>query len=265
MADYSRYTYIKVEKQDRIALLTINRPEALNTIDRTMHLELEDIFEDVSRDEEVNVAVLTGAGRLFSAGGDLKAQDAWVNQGAPYVTIDMARRLIHNILQVEQPIIAALNGDTIGLAANIALLCDIIIATEDTHLGDPHVRVGLVAGDSGCIIWPLLAGIAKAKELLLTGDLISAQDAERLGIINHVVPREELMPTAMALARRLANGPTRAIRWTKQMINKRLRDEVNLVLDASLGLEFAETIGREDHREAVRAFLEKREPQFKGE
>ncbi|MEE8472530.1 MAG: enoyl-CoA hydratase-related protein [Dehalococcoidia bacterium] len=265
MIDYSRYTCIQVEKRDRIAVLTLNRPEALNTIDRTMHLELEDIFQDVSRDEEVRVVVLTGAGRVFSAGGDLKAQDAWINQGAPYVTIEMARKLIHNILDVDQPIIAALNGDTLGLAANIALFCDIIYATEDTRLGDPHVAIGLVAGDSGCIIWPLLAGIPKAKELLFTGDLIAAREAERMGIINHVTSRDELMPEAMAMAERLAHGPTRAIRWTKKMINKRLRDEVNLVLDASLGVEFAETIGKEDHREAVRAFLEKRQPQFKGE
>ena len=264
MIDYSQYTTIKVEKSNRIAVLTLNRPQALNSINRTMHLELEDIFEDISNDEEVYVAVLTGAGRVFSAGGDLKNQWQWVHEGAPYVDLHMARRLIHNILKVEQPIISALNGDTIGLAANIALLCDIIIAVEDARLGDPHVHVGLVAGDSGCIIWPLLAGISKAKELLLTGDLIAARDAERLGIINHVVSREELMPTAMALAKRLAFGPTRAIRWTKQCIQKRLRDEVNLVLDASLGIEFAETIGRNDHKEAVSAFVQKREPKWTG-
>lgn len=264
MIDYSRYTTIKVEKSNRIAVLTLNRPQALNSINRTMHLELEDIFEDIANDEEVYVAILTGTGRVFSAGGDLKNQWQWVHEGAPYVDLHMARRLIHNILKVEQPIISALNGDTIGLAANIALLCDIIIAVEDARLGDPHVHVGLVAGDSGCIIWPLLAGISKAKELLLTGDLIGARDAERLGIINHVVSREELMPTAMALAKRLAFGPTRAIRWTKQCIQKRLRDEVNLVLDASLGIEFAETIGRNDHKEAVSAFVQKREPKWTG-
>ncbi|MBI4288452.1 MAG: enoyl-CoA hydratase/isomerase family protein [Chloroflexi bacterium] len=264
MVDYSRYTTIKVEKADRIAVLTLNRPKELNTINRTMHLELEDLFEDISNDPEVYVVVLTGTGRVFSAGGDLKNQWQWVHEGAPYVDIQMARKLIHNILKVEQPIISALNGDTIGLAANIALLCDIVIAADNARLGDPHVHVGLVAGDSGCIIWPLLAGIPKAKELLLTGDLIGARDAERLGIVNHVVPREEVMPTAMALAKRLAYGPTRAIRWTKQMINKRLRDEVNLVLDASLGLEFAETIGRNDHKEAVSAFVQKRAPKWTG-
>lgn len=164
---------------------------------------------------------------------------------------------------MEQPIVAAVNGDAVGLGATLALFCDIIIASEKARFGDPHVRVGLVAGDGGAVIWPLLCGVTKAKEYLMTGDLISAAEAERIGLINHAVPLGEVMPKAIELARRLANGPTRAIRWTKLACNKRLRDEVNLVLDASLAVETISML-TEDHREAARAFVEKRSPKFKG-
>jgi len=120
-----------------------------------------------------------------------------------------------------------------------------------------------VAGDGGAVVWPMLVGLPKAKELLLTGDLIGATEAERIGLVNRVLPLEELLPTAMALAQRLASGPSRAIRWTKLAMNKHLRDEVNLVLDTSLAVEGLSMV-TEDHREAVRAFIEKRAPQFKG-
>ncbi len=263
--DYSRYQTLKIEKQDRIAIVTWNRPAALNTINHQMHLELEDIWLDLQRDEDVHVVVTTGAGRVYSAGGDLKAQRESLVNNTFYVNHYMARRLILNILSLDKPIIAALNGDAIGLSANLVLYHDVIIAEENARLGDPHVRVGLVAGDSGCIVWPMLAGLAKARELLLTGDLIGAKQAESLGIINYALPKDQVMPKAMEFAKRLAYGPTRAIRWTKVCYTKRLRDEVNMVLDASLGLEFAETFGRHDHLEAVSAFTEKREPHYTGE
>ncbi|MBI4289068.1 MAG: enoyl-CoA hydratase/isomerase family protein [Chloroflexi bacterium] len=265
MVDYGRYTTLKIEKADRIATVSLNRPQSLNAIDMVMHRELEDIWLDLMADDEVHVAVLTGAGRCFSAGGNLKEMVEAYKTGKPYTTLHGARRLIMNILDMEKPVIAAVNGDAIGLPANILLFSDIIVAAEDARLGDPHVsRVGLVAGDSGAIVWPLLAGLNKAKELLLTGDLITAKEAERLGIINYALPREQVLPKAIEFARRLAFGPTRAIRWTKVCINKRLRDEVNLVLDASLGIEYAVTFWKEDHGEAIESFVEKRETQFKG-
>jgi len=260
MVDYSRYRFVKVEKENRVATLTLNRPEALNAIMDEMHGELEDVFVDLARDDEANVIVVTGAGRAFCAGGDVKGMkmDPFAR-----VAITGARRLIYNMLDVEKPMIAALNGDAIGLGATIALFCDIIFAAENARIGDPHVRVGLVAGDGGAVIWPLLIGLAKAKEILLTGDLVSAAEAERMGLVNRVVPIEELHSTAMALANRLASGPTWAIRWTKTALNKRLKDEVNLVFDLSISAERM-TMATQDHREAVRAFSEKRAPQFKG-
>ena len=263
--DYSRYKFIKVEKDDKIAVFTLNRPEALNAINAELHTELEDIFADVAQDNDVNVVILTGASRAFCSGGDVKGMDArqFDDPLKARVPLRYGKRLIHNMIEVEQPIVAAVNGDAVGLGATLALFCDIIIASEKARFGDPHVRVGLVAGDGGAVIWPLLCGVAKAKEYLMTGDLISAAEAERIGLINHAVPPSEVMPKAIELARRLANGPTRAIRWTKLACNKRLRDEVNLVLDASLAVETISML-TEDHREAARAFVEKRTPKFKG-
>ena len=173
------------------------------------------------------------------------------------------RRLIVNLLEVEAPVIVAMNGDAVGFGATLALFGDVIIAAETARIGDAHVRMGLVAGDGGAVIWPLLVGVHRAKEYLMTGDLISATEAERIGLINHVVPADELLPKARALAERLAAGPTWAVRWTKASINKLVRERMNLILDTSLAYE-ALSLGTEDHKEAARAFMEKRKPDFSG-
>jgi enoyl-CoA hydratase len=175
-----------------------------------------------------------------------------------------ARKIILDLLEVEQPIIAAVNGAATGLGATIALFSDVIIAAENAKIGDPHVQVGVVAGDGGAVIWPWLVGAARAKEFLMTGDLINASEAERIGLINRVVPSDQLMPTVMELATRLANGPTKAIRGTKASVNKILRDTANLVLDTCLSRE-KECFATDDHREAINAFIEKRPPLFKGQ
>lgn len=263
MVDYSRYQFVKVEVKDKVATITLNRPDSLNAINPQMHTELEEAFRDVAGDEAVNAVILTGAGRLFCAGGDIRSMDSGAFGGRERFPMRGARRLIHHMLEVEQPIISALNGDAVGLGATLALFADIIIAAENARIGDPHVKVGLVAGDGGAVIWPLLVGIARAKELLMTGDLISAREAERIGLINKVVPKEQVYSAALELATRLANGPSRAIRWTKMSLNKRLRDEVNLVLEASLAMESLSQAS-EDHKEAARSFVEKRQPRFTG-
>ena len=265
MVDYSRYQTIKVQKDGKVAILTLNRPESLNAVNPQMHSELEDIWAEVTRDDSVNAVVLTGAGKAFCSGGDVKGMDARSSgkQFADRVPLRNASRLMRGMLEVEQPIIAAVNGHAVGLGATLALFCDIIIASEAAKFGDTHVRVGLVAGDGGAVIWPLLCGIAKAKEYLMTGDLMTAAEADRIGLLNHVVPPDQVMPKAMEMAHRLANGPTRAIRWTKLSCNKRLWDELNLVLDASLAVESL-SFYTEDHKEASRAFVEKRAPQYKG-
>jgi enoyl-CoA hydratase/carnithine racemase len=228
-----------------------------------MHTELEELFAEITYDDAINAIVLTGAGRAFCAGGDIRGMDSRAREGTQRIPLRSAKRLMQNMLEVEQPIIGAINGDAVGLGATLALFCDVIIANENARFGDTHIKVGLVAGDGGAVIWPLLVGIARAKELLMTGDLINATEAERIGLINRVVPAGQAYPESLALAQRLAAGPTRAIRWTKLSLNKRLKDEMNLVLDASLAVETL-SMATEDHKEAARAFVEKRPPRFTG-
>lgn len=264
MRDYSRFEFLQVEVKDRVAVLTLNRPDVLNAIHPPMHEELDDIFVDFSLDNDVNAIVITGAGRAFCAGGDIRGMRQRISEEPPRrSSIRSGSRLINNMLEVGQPIIAAVNGDAVGLGATIALFCDVTIASENARIGDPHVKVGYVAGDGGAVVWPLLIGVNRAKELLMTGDLISARDAEKMGLVNHVVPQGEALPRALELAQRLANGPSLAISGTKISVNKWLKHQVNLVLDASLALERI-TGFSEDHKEAVQAFIGGRPAQFKG-
>ncbi|GBD10659.1 Short-chain-enoyl-CoA hydratase [bacterium HR23] len=271
MPDYSRYQFLKIEKQDGVAIVTMNRPDRLNAVHPPMHLELEDIWVDLDRDSEVRAIVLTGAGRAFCAGGDIggmreriQGRDAGFDPVRGLSPTRGGRHLIRNMLEVEAPIIAAVNGDAVGLGATIALFCDVIFASRNARIGDPHVRVGLVAGDGGAVIWPLLCGVARAKQYLMTGDLMSAEEAERIGLINKVVPEGQALEEALKFATRLAKGPTKAIKWTKYSVNKIVKEYMNLVLDTSLSLEGISFL-TEDHKEAVSAFLEKRQPSFRGQ
>lgn len=263
-ADYSQYRDILVEKRDRVMTVTLNVPERLNAFTGPMHNALSRIWDDINDDPEVHVVVLTGAGRAFSAGGNVIAMqqkidnpDAW-DAGMPE-----AKRIVFRMLECDKPIIARVNGHAVGLGATVALLCDIIIAAQDAKIGDPHVNAGLVAGDGGALIWPQLVGFARAKEYLLTGDLMSATEAERIGLINHVVPADQLDEKVYGLARRLASGAMKSIRWTKQTINIPLRQLAHSMMDLSLGLETQSNLSK-DHQEAVWAFGEKRRPNFTG-
>jgi enoyl-CoA hydratase/carnithine racemase len=263
--DYSRYQTLLIEKDaDGVAVVTLNRPEKRNAVSLQMHQELESIFVDLSNDDDVRSVVLTGAGDAFCAGGDVEGMKTGeFRPGGPAVPFHMVRRLVVNLLEVEQPIVAAVNGDGAGLGATIPLFCDITVMAESARLADNHVRMGLVAGDGGVVIWPWLVGMARAKEYLLTGQWIDGKEAERIGLVNYAVPQEQVLPRAMEIARRLAQGAPLAIRWTKFSLNKILRDHVNLALDSSMFLEAA-TMSSEDLEEAARAFFEKRKPKFKG-
>jgi enoyl-CoA hydratase len=264
--DPDRYKFVQVTQQGRITICTLNRPDALNAINVEVHAELEELFHDLAGEESTNAIVLTGAGRAFCAGGDIRsmADGELTRDKRPGGLFTRgAERIIRNLLTIKQPIVAALNGDAIGLGATLALFCDVVIAAEGARIGDPHVRVGLVAGDGGAVIWPMLIGVNRAKEYLLTGKLIGATEAAQIGLINHAVPADQLMSEAMAMAERLANGPTWAIRWTKQAVNKALWDRVNLIQDMAVALE-ALSAATQDHQEAVASFVERRPPNFTG-
>ena len=174
-----------------------------------------------------------------------------------------AKRIIFGMLECDRPIIARVNGPATGLGATIALFCDIIVAADHAKIGDPHVRVGFVAGDGGAVIWPQLVGYARAKEYLLPGDLMSATEAERIGLINHVVPAAQLDAKVAEIAGKLARGARQSIRWTKLAVNIGLKQLAHSIMDASLAYESLSN-RTADHQEAVRAFREKRKPVFTG-
>jgi enoyl-CoA hydratase/carnithine racemase len=268
MQRYATYEHIRVEVADKVAVVTLNRPDARNAINQRFIHELRTIWDDLADDKAVNAVLLTGAGKYFSVGGDVKAMAVRpggdvLEEGEVHDPM-ISRRLVKRLLELDKPIVCAINGDAIGLAATIALLCDVTVAAEDARIGDTHVsRVGLVAGDGGTVIWPLLVGVSKAKEFLMRGTLLTGAEGERIGLVNHAVPRSEVVAKARAIAQELANGPTWAIRWTKLSINTIVKERVNLLLEASMSLEQV-TFETADHREATRAFAEKRKPAFTG-
>ncbi|HEY8766748.1 MAG TPA: enoyl-CoA hydratase-related protein [Dehalococcoidia bacterium] len=258
------YANLTVAVDDKIAVLTLNRPETLNAVSYEMHHELERVFRDLNSDPRVDVIVVTGAGKAFSAGGDFNfMKDLHTDLEKRYEIFLGAWEVVDALIELKKPIVSAVNGAATGLGLTVALLCDIVYAGQSARMGDPHVRAGIVAGDGGCLIWPLLVGINRAKEYLLTGDLMDAETAEKIGLVNRVFPDDELMNAAMSLAKRLAEGPTQAIRWTKMSLNQWLRQAHVTSFAMSLALEqFA--FATNDQLEAVSAFMEKRRPKFTG-
>ena len=267
MLEYNRSTSVIIEQKEGVATITLNRPERLNAIDEAMHRRLEQLFIEMDDDSRIRAIVITGAGRAFCSGGDVKDMDEHRRGLTPrkeFAPTRHSRHLLRNLLECETPIIAAINGDAVGLGASIALLCDVIFAAETARIGDTHVRVGLAAGDGSAVIWSMLCGVAKAKQYLMTGDLISAREAERIGLVNGVVAEGKAYEEAWKFAKRLADGPIQAIKWTKYSVNKLIKDQMNLTLDTSLALESLTSL-TDDHSEASRAFVEKRAPLFKQE
>ena len=269
--DYTDYEFLKVDVADRVATITINRPDSLNAVNNVVHHELEQIWLDVRSDHDINAIILTGAGRAFCAGGDVKgmAEGSLTSstgkkgkgRGRGPIAASNGRRLVDNMLDVEQPIIGAINGDAIGLGATLALLCDITVVSEKARFADTHVKVGIVAGDGGALIWPLLIGPHRAKEFLMRGNFINGAEAGRIGMVNYAVAPEEVLPKARELAQELADGPTWAIRWSKLSVNKWLKQQSNLIMDASLAYEMM-SFRHPHQKEAVKAFIEKRKPNF---
>jgi enoyl-CoA hydratase len=260
--DYATYTCIRAERSGRVLTLTINRPAVLNAVNAALHEELSRIFYDAAADAAADVIVLTGAGRAFCAGGDIDWMQAAIDAPESFEdTVVEAKKIIFGLLDCEKPIVCRMNGDAVGLGATIALFCDVIVAADSARIGDPHVRVGLVAGDGGALIWPQLIGFARAKEFLLTGDLIAAPEAARIGLINHAVQAAELDAKVAAIVGKLVNGATKAIRWSKVAVNIPLRQLAHSMMDASLAYE-ALSNRTADHKEAVAAFREKRKPKF---
>ncbi len=262
--DYASYQHLLVERRDKVLRVTLNRPEVLNAVNARLHYELSHIWDDVMYDDAVDVVVLTGAGRAFSAGGDFP----WLLEGLKTRTVGTlssyeAKRVVFNLLECEKPVICRMNGDAIGLGATLALCCDMVIAADTARIGDPHVRAGLVAGDGGAVLWPQLIGYVRAKYYLMTGDLIEAKDAVEMGLINRAVPEADLDVAVDKLAAKLVGGATKAIRWTKVSANIALKQLAHGVFDAGMAYELMTQLA-DDHAEAVHSFVEKRKPNFTG-
>jgi enoyl-CoA hydratase len=242
--DYSEFQHILFERREHgILWMTLNRPDVLNAADRRLHTELVEVWKTIDRDPTVNVAVVTGAGRAFSAGGDLKlVEDAYQNYDEILRILDEARDLVYNILHCGKPIISAINGAAVGAGLVVALLADISIAAENARLADGHVRMGVAAGDHAAIIWPLLVGMAKSKYYLMTSDFVSGKEAERMGLVSLCVPDGETTQKAWEVAVNLATGPRHAIRFTKRALNQWLLN-AGPIFDHSLALEMLNFFG----------------------
>lgn len=258
---YDAYRSLGIARRGRILTVTMDRPPR-NASNAAMHRELSTLFRDIARDDGTDVVVLTGAGESFCAGGDLAEMRARLDQPGLWIAaMREAREIVLSLLDLEKPVVARVNGPAIGLGCTLALLCDIIVAVETARLADPHVRIGLAAGDGGAIAWPLSVGFARAKEFLLTGDAVAAPEALAMGLINRAVPAAELDAVAYGFAERLAAGSQPAIRGTKRAINLLLQGGLRPLLDAQLGIETLTFLDR-DHRAGVEAALEKRAPEF---
>jgi enoyl-CoA hydratase len=255
---------LKLDVEDRIARVTMNRPDAMNAVNGELHRSLSRMFVDLGERRDIDVIVLTGAGRAFCAGGDIDWMRAAVRDPEQFEVVTWeAKRIVYSMLDCEIPIVGRINGDAVGLGATLALLCDITVMSSEARIGDPHVRVGLNAADGGGFLWPQMIGYAKARELLLTGELLGAAEAKSLGAIGNVVDPAQLDEKVDTLVKRLRQGATKAIRWTKAGYTIPLRQLAHGHMDAGTAYECLTNL-TDDHREAIEAFADKRKPVFNG-
>jgi enoyl-CoA hydratase len=229
---------LQVEADGPIRIVRLNRPAQLNATNHTLHRALADLFPQLDADPGARVAVITGNGKAFSAGGDYTHLEALSQDaGLRELTLADGRRIVTGMVACRLPIVAAVNGPAVGLGCSIVALSDVVYMAESAHLADPHVLVGLVAADGGPVTWPLLTSLQLAKEYALTGDRIPARRAAEIGLANHVCPDDEVVEQALACARRIAKLPQRATEDTKRILNMHLERAVLATLDFALAAE----------------------------
>ena len=258
-ADFKHLTF--ESKPNGVLLVTINRPEVLNAANARLHWEFTQIWPVVDADPKTRVVVVTGAGKAFSAGGDLSlVEDMAGNPDALTRTMREASDLVYNMINLDKPVVSAINGVAVGAGLVVALMADVSIISETARFTDGHTRLGVAAGDHAAILWPLLCGMAKAKYYLLTADFIDGREAERIGLVTMCVPPDQVMGKALDVADRLARGSQISIQWTKRALNNWLR-QAGPIFDQSLALEML-SFSYPDVREGVKAIREKRTPVF---
>lgn len=256
------YQTLALTRRGRLLIITLNLPDTLNGVNDQMHEELSEVFTVAGKDPHSDVLLLTGAGRAFSAGGDVMhiradadTPEKWDHE------LRLAKRIIFSILDLEKPLVCRLNGHAIGLGATLALFCDVIFAADNAKIGDPHVAIGMVAGDGGAVIWPQRIGFGLAKEFLMTGEMLTGKRAKDIGLVNHSLPLEELDAAVYAFCDKLLAGAQNAIRWTKVLINMELKRIATAAMDTGLAYEGI-TVRSADYREGISALQEKRKPVF---
>src|SRR6267143_6724016 len=256
--DYGEYRHLAFDpKPTGVLLITLNRPDVMNATNARLHWELTQVWLTVDADPAVRVALITGAGRAFSAGGDLgMVEDTAGNPDAIARTMREASDLVYNIVNLDKPVVSAINGVAVGAGLVVALLADVSVIAETARLTDGHTRLGVVAGDHAAIIWPLLCGMAKAKYYLLTSEFLDGREAERIGLVSLCVAPADVLERALDVADRLGRGSQPSIRWTKRALNNWLR-QAGPIFDQSLALEML-TFMHGDVREGARAIREKR-------
>lgn len=260
------YKTLLFEVNENIAKIVLNRPEAMNALSTDLAMELIEVFQDLATKDNIRAVILTATGKAFSAGGDVKQMATVLGDDAPAkfrLALDIYHKLILLMRQLSKPIIAAINGVAAGAGFNLALACDVRIAAESAKFSQAFIRIGLIPDFGGTFFLPRIVGSAKAMELMMTGELIDAEKANQLGIVNLVVKNNELDETANFFAQQASSLPTSAIGRLKKLLDSSFTSSLTeqLELEAQMQMEASAT---EDFREGVKAFVEKRQPKFTG-
>lgn len=259
--------FITSELDNHVATITLNRPEVMNALNREMYAELEQAFRDAHRDPEVRCVVLTGAGRAFCSGDDVKQIMLGEQRDETVTRLREVRPrptpAAAAVLECDKPVIAAVNGPAVGWGMDLTLFCDIRIASENAKFGELFIKRGLVADIGGLWRLPRVVGPSKAAELLFTGDVIDAREAERIGLVSRVVPPNELRTAAMEIARKIAANPPIAMRYMKEGLRKSVHASMQ-EMGEYVGSSLAYLFTTEDHKEGAMSFVERREPVFRG-
>lgn len=248
-----------------VAEITLSRPELFNRFDDVLHIELSAALESIRADEKVRAVVLASTGKVFSAGGDFDLmRAAQADVGTRLRIVDDGRRLLDALISLPQPLVIALHGAAIGLGATVVLTADAVVAARTASLSDPHVHMGLVAGDGGCLVWPQAVGMLRARRHLLTGDPVDASTAFAMGLVTDLVETaDDVLPAARALATRIAALPPLAVQGTKRALNRVTQQRAGEVVDLALAHEET-TLASQDLIEAIDAFQQRRPGSFSG-
>lgn len=259
---YEDFEHLSFERRpDGVVVVTLDRPDVLNAANVRLHREMSEVWAVIDDDETARASVVTGAGRAFSAGGDLEMIERMtVDYDAVLEQWRDAGAIVDQMLAAKKPVVSAVNGVAVGAGLAVALLADVSIMGTSARISDGHVRLGVAAGDHAAVIWPLLCGVAKAKYYLLTADFVEGPEAERIGLVTRCVPDDRVLAEALEVAGRLAAGSVTAVQWTKRVMNQWLRQALP-AFGESMALEMLGFLGP-DAKEGLSAVRERRPPRF---